>query len=90
VDEHRPSQPRRTARIHQNEAWDAHVKCESITDCGRPAEVIVHYAQECNVDLIVIGVRGTVLMTKVATHLFEGTAYKVACTAPCPVLTIRH
>ena len=52
-----------------------------------PAEEIVRYANEENVDLIVMGTHGRV---KVAHLLMGSVAEKVVRTASCPVLTVRH
>jgi nucleotide-binding universal stress UspA family protein len=51
---------------------------------GSPAETIVKIAAH-TVDMIVLGVKRPVALTK---HLGEGVAYKVACEAPCPVLSV--
>jgi len=53
---------------------------------GVPAMAIVEYAQDHNIDLIVMGTHGR---TGVA-HLFVGSvAERVVRLAPCPVLTVR-
>ena len=52
-----------------------------------PADEIVKYAQEENIDLIVMGTHGRPGLA----HLLMGSvAEKVVRTAPCPVLTLRH
>jgi nucleotide-binding universal stress UspA family protein len=51
---------------------------------GDPAEMIVRIAEQ-SVDMIVLGVKRPTALTK---HLGEGVAYKVACDAPCPVLSV--
>ncbi len=51
---------------------------------GSPAEMIVRIAAQA-VDMIVLGVKRPGAFTK---HLGEGVAYKVACEAPCPVLSV--
>ena len=51
---------------------------------GAPAEMIVRIAAQ-TVDMIVLGVKRPAALTK---HLGEGVAYKVACEAPCPVLSV--
>ncbi|HUL34444.1 MAG TPA: universal stress protein [Candidatus Eisenbacteria bacterium] len=54
---------------------------------GEPSEQILEYAREANSDLIVIGMRSG----KHATgELPSAVAYRLACQARCPVLTIRH
>jgi len=57
---------------------------EYMVKFGSPAEVIVTVAAQ-TVDMIVLGVKRPVALTK---HLGEGVAYKVACDAPCPVLSV--
>jgi len=56
---------------------------EYVVEFGFPAEMIVKIAGE-SVDMIVLGVKRPGALTK---HLGEGVAYKVACDAPCPVLS---
>jgi len=51
---------------------------------GPAAEMIVRTAGP-TVDMIVLGVKRPAALTK---HLGEGVAYKVACDAPCPVLSV--
>jgi nucleotide-binding universal stress UspA family protein len=51
-----------------------------------PADAIVQYAREENVDVIVVGTHGR----KALAHLFLGSvAERVVRLAPCPVLTVR-
>ena len=57
---------------------------EYVVQFGSPAETIVRIAAQ-TVDMIVLGVKRPVALTK---HLGEGVAYKVACDAPCPVLSV--
>lgn len=52
-----------------------------------PADEIVKYAQDEQIDLVVMGTHGR----PGVTHLLMGSvAEKVVRSAPCPVLTIRH
>jgi nucleotide-binding universal stress UspA family protein len=52
-----------------------------------PAEEIVRYAQEHNIDLIVLGTHGR----SGVSHLLAGSvAERVVRTAACPVLIIKH
>src|SRR5437762_4071522 len=52
-----------------------------------PAAVVVEYARESNIDLIVMGTHGR----KALAHLLMGSvAERVVRTAPCPVLTVHH
>ncbi len=57
---------------------------EYMVQFGSPAETIVATAAQ-TVDMIVLGVKRPWALTK---HLGEGVAYKVACDAPCPVLSV--
>ena len=52
-----------------------------------PADEIVRYAQDNNIDLIVMGTHGR----RAVAHLLVGSvAERVVRTAPCPVLTVRQ
>ena len=53
---------------------------------AEPAEAIVEYAKEHDVDLIVMGTHGR----RGFTHLFMGSVAERVRTAPCPVLTVQH
>jgi nucleotide-binding universal stress UspA family protein len=57
---------------------------EYMVQFGPAAETIVSIAAT-TVDMIVLGVKRPAALTK---HLGEGVAYKVACDAPCPVLSV--
>jgi len=57
---------------------------EYMVEFGPPAETIVRIAAP-TVDMIVLGVKRPGALTK---HLGEGVAYKIACDAPCPVLSV--
>lgn len=52
-----------------------------------PAETIVAYAKDAEVDVIVMGTHGR---GGVAHLLMGSVAEAVVRTAPCPVLTVRH
>jgi nucleotide-binding universal stress UspA family protein len=54
---------------------------------GTPFYEIVRYAQEQDVDLIVMGTHGH---TGLAHMLLGSVTEKVVRKAPCPVLTVRH
>jgi len=56
---------------------------EFLVQFGEAAEAIVKAAQ--GADMIVLGVKRPTPLTK---HLGAGVAYKVACEAPCPVLSV--
>jgi nucleotide-binding universal stress UspA family protein len=69
--------------------------CEKMQDCkdveytvlrGIPHEGILKFAQEKNIDLIVIATHGRKGLDR---FLFGSTAEKVVRYAPCPVLTVR-
>ena len=54
---------------------------------GQPAGAIVRFAQERDIDLIVMGTHGRSGLQ----HVFLGSvAEKVVRQAPCPVLTVRY
>lgn len=52
-----------------------------------PADAIVSYAREAQIDLIVVGTHGH---GPVAHLLLGSVAERVVRTAPCPVLSVRH
>jgi nucleotide-binding universal stress UspA family protein len=54
---------------------------------GTPFYEIVRFAQETNIDLILLGTHGH---SGLAHVLLGSTAEKVVRKAPCPVLTVRH
>jgi nucleotide-binding universal stress UspA family protein len=56
---------------------------------GEPVEKILQVGAQVQAGLIVLGVRKPTGVPGAATHWGTGVAYKVACSAPCPVLTIR-
>lgn len=56
---------------------------ETLVEFGRPADRILDVAQQFNVDMIVLGAHRPAMLT----NRFMDIAYKVACEAPCPVLT---
>jgi len=53
---------------------------------GKPVEEILRVRQETQADLIVMGAKKR---KNFAGHLPHTTAFEVASTAPCPVLTVR-
>jgi nucleotide-binding universal stress UspA family protein len=57
---------------------------EYMVQFGPPAEMIVKIAAG-RADMIVLGVKRPAALTK---HLGAGVAYKVACEATCPVLSV--
>ena len=54
---------------------------------GAPADLIVRYADDRSIDLIVMGTHGR---SGVEHMLMGSVAEKVVRAAPCPVVTIRH
>lgn len=54
---------------------------------GEPGEEILKTATECGANLIVLGLRH---VEKSAGYLPSAVAYRIACQAPCPVLTLRR
>ncbi|HXG11081.1 MAG TPA: universal stress protein [Gemmataceae bacterium] len=54
---------------------------------GTPFYEIIRFAQEKDIDLIVMGTHGH---SGLAHVLLGSTAEKVVRKAPCPVLTVRH
>jgi len=57
---------------------------EYMVEFGPPAETIVKIAAG-RADMIVLGVKRPAALTK---HLGAGVAYKIACEATCPVLSV--
>lgn len=60
---------------------------EYLVKFGDPADAIVKAAKEREADLLVLGVKRPASLT-VAAHMGMHIAYKIACEAPCPVLTV--
>ncbi|MGB8459412.1 MAG: universal stress protein [Candidatus Acidiferrum sp.] len=54
---------------------------------GEPVQEILEVAREMKADLIVLGAKRRKGFP--AGHALRTTAYRVACGAPCPVLTVR-
>lgn len=65
----------------------AGLKAVEATRFGNPLTEIVRYAQEQDVDVIVIGTHGR---GRVAQLLLGSVAERVVRTAPCPVLSVRE
>jgi len=66
---------------------DDSVRCEHRLLTGMPADEIVRFAEEENVDLIVMGTHGR---TGLRRLLLGSTAEAVLRRAPCPVLTFKQ
>lgn len=64
---------------------DVSVQCEALF--GNEAEMLLHHAQEENVDLIVLGSLGE---SGVKDFFLGSVARRVASHAPCSVMIVRH
>lgn len=53
---------------------------------GEPGQEILQTATECGANLIILGLRS---VEKLAGYLPSPVAYRIACQASCPVLTLR-
>jgi nucleotide-binding universal stress UspA family protein len=60
---------------------------ESIETSDHPADAIVDYARNADIDLIVMGTHGRPAFDRL---LLGSVAERVVRTAPCDVLTVRH
>ena len=71
--------------IHENhlERFTVHAEVRE----GTPFYVIIQFAREKNVDLIVMGTHGRTGLVHV---LMGSVTEKVVRKSPCPVLTVRH
>ena len=58
-------------------------RIETLVEFGRAADRVLAIAQQFNADMIVLGAHRPAMLT----NRFMDVAYKVACEAPCPVLT---
>lgn len=65
----------------------AELRPERVMRNGKPYNEIVRYAQEQDIDLIVMGTHGR---EGVARVLIGSVAEMVVRRAPCPVLTVHH
>jgi nucleotide-binding universal stress UspA family protein len=73
--------------LEQTRPDDPRVVCEHHLLVGNPAEEIVLFAEDHQVDLIVIGCHGR---TGAKRLLMGSVAEAVVRKAACPVLTIKH
>lgn len=64
----------------------AGLEFEAILETGQPAETIISLADKLEVDLVVIGSRGT---SKVKRLLLGGTSDAVVHHVKCPVLVVK-
>lgn len=65
-------------------------KPEAVVWHGDPGDSILQAAKELSADLIVMGIRGAVKGTMLATHFANSVVYKVVTRSACPVLTRRY
>jgi nucleotide-binding universal stress UspA family protein len=70
------------------EASDALNHADCVVRFGEPWKQISDCAHEWSADMIVMGARGMGAAAGLASHFVGGTAYQVACSAPCPVLMV--
>jgi nucleotide-binding universal stress UspA family protein len=63
-------------------------RAEHLVRFGDAAKEILETAAAWKSDLIVMGARGMGALAGVASHFVGGTAYEVACQAPCAVLIV--
>lgn len=69
------------------EGTDLWCEPEYFVEFGSPAETILRVAKEQSAGMIVVGVGRPKAWSP---YLSTGTAYKVVCNAPCPVLSVGH
>jgi nucleotide-binding universal stress UspA family protein len=65
------------------------VSIECISQLGNPKAGIVHYAEEIDADMIVIGMRGVTAMSMVTSAALGSVAEWVMRRSPCPTLIVR-
>jgi nucleotide-binding universal stress UspA family protein len=58
-------------------------------ESGDPAQVILEFAEELAVDVIILGTKHVSRFAGAKTHLGMATAYKIVRQAICPVLSVR-
>jgi nucleotide-binding universal stress UspA family protein len=64
------------------------IEREFVVQFGMPSEKILQVALNSRVDLIVLGLRRSSLVSAIPRQRW-GTAYEIVCGAACPVLTVR-
>jgi nucleotide-binding universal stress UspA family protein len=65
------------------------VLIESVSRRGSPKTGIVHYAEEIDADIVVIGMRGITAMSMVTSAALGSVAEWVMRRSPCPTLIVR-
>jgi nucleotide-binding universal stress UspA family protein len=76
--------------LHQQKAEPSAAvgRADCVVRFGEPWKQISECAREWSADMIVMGARGMGAAAGLASHFVGGTAYQVACSAPCPVLMV--
>jgi nucleotide-binding universal stress UspA family protein len=74
-------------KLHQLAPAD---KTTCIVRFGKSDAIILEETRNREADLIVVGARGVGAFASVISHFGGGTAYKIAASADCPVLTVRE
>ena len=67
--------------------WEAKLRILRVTGERQPAVEIVEYANENNIDMIVMGTHGR---SGISHVLMGSVAEKVVRKSSCPVLTVRY
>jgi nucleotide-binding universal stress UspA family protein len=65
------------------------VSTECVSRRGSPKTGIVHYAEEIDADIVVIGMRGVTAMSMVTSAALGSVAEWVLRRSPCPTLIVR-
>ena len=66
---------------------ELHIEC--LSRRGYPKPAIVHYAEEIDADIVVVGMRGITAMSTIAGAALGSVAEYVLRNAPCPTLIVR-
>jgi nucleotide-binding universal stress UspA family protein len=81
----REAKTRMDAVLHPDDRVRYHATLTTLL--GHPVVEILKYADDHQIDLIVLGVRGGGPLNKI---MMGSVAERVVRKAPCPVLTVRH
>ena len=81
----REAKTRMDAVLHPDDRARYHATLTTLL--GHPVVEILKYADDHQIDLIVLGVRGGGPLNKI---MMGSVAERVVRKAPCPVLTVRH
>ena len=82
-----PDVEKEKAKLEKIVPTSSEVACEHAFIHGHPADELVEYAKNHEIDLIVMGTHGRTGLTRV---LMGSVAEAVLRNAPCPVLTIKQ